>query len=146
MEREIAAYNLQPPIVSSNFDLISYWSDAAEARRDGNGNVVEGPRFPVLSALSRVYHNSVDSSTSCESERDFSALATTMSSLRRSMDPDRVEKMMFLHLNSEYISEVREVKTLLSQIKTKQAKGQLEAATAQAAGAGEMTDVVSIDD
>ena len=86
-------------------------------------------------------------STSCESERDFSALATTMSSLRRSMDPDRVEEMMFLHLNSEYISEVREVKTLLSHIRTKQAKGQVEAATAQAAGgAGEMMDVVDIDD
>ena len=57
-----------------------------------------------------------------------------------------MEKMMFLHFNSEYISEVRQVKTLLSQIKARQAKGQVEAATAQAAGAGEMMDVVDVDD
>ncbi|CAM9653025.1 unnamed protein product, partial [Sphacelaria rigidula] len=54
-------------------------------------------KFPLLPALARVYLSV--NSTSCQSERDFSVLSTTLTKLRCQTGPDRVYKMMFLRLN-----------------------------------------------
>ena len=44
--------------------------------------------------------------TSCQAERNFSSLALTFTELRASLDPETIEMLMFLKLNSDLIPEV----------------------------------------
>ncbi|CAN0100443.1 unnamed protein product, partial [Sphacelaria rigidula] len=54
-------------------------------------------KFPLLSALARVYLSV--NSINCQSERDFSASSTTLTKLRYQRGPDHVSKITFLRLN-----------------------------------------------
>ena len=54
-----------------------------------------------LALLACLYHGV--EATSCQSERNFSALAFRIAHLRSSMAPFKVEQMMFLRLNQDYI-------------------------------------------
>lgn len=105
--QQIEIYDKMPITVSRNFDLARLWKDAASPKRDSDGNVLEAPKFPLLAVFTKVYH-SVDS-TSCRSERDFSALAPTMIILRYDMTLTRVHEMMFLELNVRPIPEVAKI-------------------------------------
>lgn len=139
LDKEMVAYDNIPPCAAAHLDVIDYWRCAGKPVFDKDGVLVEGPKFPLLSALARVYL-CVDS-TSCQSERDFSIVATTLNKLRRGMDPDRVRKMMYLRLNSSRIKETKLVNTGTVKLATKQAKGRKQAAKAQEEGAGQLVNL-----
>lgn len=66
-------------------------------------------------ALVATIHAGVDSA-SCQAERNFSALSTTLDGLRAHMDPDKVEKMMLIRLNAGLIPEVRAYRAATAMI------------------------------
>lgn len=92
-------YNFFPPVIDGRtFDLISYWDVAAMPPRGVYENVLELAKLPILAMLAILHHFA--DNTSCQSESDFWALTLLMNSLRRSMNPERVETKTFLELNS----------------------------------------------
>ena len=60
--------------------------------------------MPHLALLARLYHGVV--ATSCQAERNFSALALLIGNMRSSMGAFKVEQMMFLRLNQRCIPEI----------------------------------------
>ena len=96
---------------------------------DAGGSVIEGPRFPLLSALARVYLSV--NSTSCQSERDFSILSTNLTKLRCQMSPDRVSKIMYVRLNAGRVKEVKYINAGLAKIGARQEDARRETIAAQ---------------
>lgn len=136
---EMVAYNDMPPFTTEHVDVIGFWRQAANAKVDEQGNIFEAPKLPLLSMLARVYL-SIDS-TSYQSERDLSALAGTLGQLRCSMKVDKVEKLMYLRLNSDLIPEVEAVKAGLDRLQAVKEKGRALAAAAQKDGVGEVVTI-----
>ena len=97
-------------------------------------------KFPILATLAWVYHSA--DSTSCQSERDFSALTFILNDLRHSMREDHVGMMMFLNLNQNRIPEISSLTNSQAKRNNVRAKALSLAAKAQAVGAGNVVDIV----
>ena len=67
--------------------------------------------LPYLALIARLYHGI--ESASCQSKRNFSALGFLIGSLRNSMLPAKVERIMFLQLNRLYIPEVKTLRDVI---------------------------------
>ncbi|CAN0159841.1 unnamed protein product, partial [Pylaiella littoralis] len=77
-EREFAAYMKEAAATNdAKFDLLKYWNERGVDGVDQAGNVVAPARWPHLSLLARLYAG-VDT-TSCQAERNFSALKQVLS-------------------------------------------------------------------
>ena len=61
--------------------------------------------MPFLALIARLY-NGIES-TSCQAERNFSALAFLIGHLRSTTAPGKVERLMFLRLNRLFIPTSR---------------------------------------
>mmetsp|Transcript_9871 Transcript_9871/g.29027 ORF Transcript_9871/g.29027 Transcript_9871/m.29027 type:complete len:261 (-) Transcript_9871:89-871(-) len=70
--------------------------------------------------------------TSCQAERNFSSLSLTYDELRSSLDPENIEMLMFLKLNSVLIPEVARWRETEQAFKERQQKAAAAAATAAA--------------
>ncbi|CAN0396167.1 unnamed protein product, partial [Hapterophycus canaliculatus] len=57
--------------------------------------------MPYLALLARLYHGV--EATSCQAERNFSALAHLIGQLRTNMLASKVERMLFVRLNRHVI-------------------------------------------
>ena len=64
-----------------------------------------------MALISRLYHGI--ESTSCQSKRNISALGFLIGSLRNSMLPAKVERMMFLRINRLYILKVKTLRDVI---------------------------------
>ena len=131
---------MKTAINGNGFDLLSFWDDAARPRCDSSNTVYEMAKFPILSMLARVYHSA--DSTSCQSERDFSALTFILNDLRGSMREDYIGMMMFLNLNQNRIPDMSSLNNSHAEKKNVRAKALTLAAKAQAAGAGDVVEIV----
>lgn len=60
----------------------------------------------ILALIARLYHEI--KSTTCQGERNFSALVLLIGNLRTTMAPFKVERVVFLLLNQGYIKEIKE--------------------------------------
>lgn len=138
-DKELEEYKLLPEILAGKFDLVGFWAAESKPRLDDDGNVRELAKFPILSMIARAFHSA--DTTSCQSERDFSALAVCMSNVRQSMIQDRVGMMMFLRLNSGVIPEMVWYNENMAKLKKAQSDGHVKAVKAQAAGAGEVVEI-----
>ena len=69
-------------------------------------------------------HAGVDN-TSCEAERNVSALALIASNLRSSLSPDKIKKMLFLRLNGDLIPEVGKYQREMACLKDRCLAGRL---------------------
>ena len=109
-EREFNAYMKEAaPSNSSDFDLLQYWATRSVDGIDPSGKVVVPARWPHIGLLARLYAG-VDI-TSCQAERNFSALKHTL--------PHKVEKMLLLRLNRHLIPGFAEVVRQLEALKAK---------------------------
>ena len=87
------------------FSLPGFWR-----RRDSpklsqaTGEVIEEAAMPHLALPARLYHGV--EATSCQTERNFSALALLIGNMRSSMGAFKVEQMMLLRLNQRCIPEI----------------------------------------
>ena len=61
--------------------------------------------MPFLALITRLY-NGIES-TSCQAERNFSALAFLIGHLRSTTAPGKVERLMFLRLNRLFIPDIK---------------------------------------
>ena len=137
-DKEVMEYKFLPEISGSNFDMLSFWDDAAGPSLDEDGNIRALAKFPILAIFARVFHSA--DTTSSQPERDLSAVAFCMNNLRRSMRRDRVDMMAFLKLNKGIIPEVCDYAQKLDE--KVHSDGYDKAVIAQADGAGEKVVVV----
>ena len=86
-----------------DFSLLAFWRRRNKPSAYAETGAVEAG-LSYLALITRLYHGI--ESTSCESEMNFSALGILIGSLRNSMLPAKVERMVFLRLNMLYIPDV----------------------------------------
>ena len=73
-----------------------------------------------LAFIARLYHGI--EATSCQAERNFSALDHLICDLRSSTLASKVERMMFIRLNRRLIDEVREWDAAIAHARARVAK------------------------
>ena len=98
---------------NSEFDLREYWRARAVDGLDASGKVVAPARWPHVGLVAPMFAG-IDT-TSCQAERNFSSLKLVVSDLRASLGAEKIEKILFLRLNSHLIpglgKVVRELET-----------------------------------
>ncbi|CAM9970799.1 unnamed protein product, partial [Ascophyllum nodosum] len=100
--REMAAYMKEAaPKNDSKFDFLQYWEAWGTDGVDPSGKVVVPTRWPHIGLLARLY-TGIDT-TSCQAERNFSALKKVLSDMRASTLARKTEEMLLLRLNSHLI-------------------------------------------
>ena len=76
------------------FSLPGFWRRRGSPKlSQATGEVIEEAAMPHLALIARLYHGV--EATSCQAERNFSALALLISNMRSSMGAFKVEQMMF---------------------------------------------------
>lgn len=121
VEKELRMYmaeDIQPEEV--DFSLLEFWK-------------VKSAGMPFLALIARLF-NGVES-TSCQAERNFSALAFLLGHLRSTTAPAKVERLMFLRLNRLFIPEIKALHDAVTAKKAaadrcKERVAEVEAATA----------------
>ena len=103
------------------------------------GTVTSPAEMPYLAFLARLYHGV--EATSCQAERNFSALANLIGDLRSSMLASKVERMMFIRLDKHMVDEVRDFDAAKAKAKARVAKSAKQWATAQQERANMVVDV-----
>ena len=86
--------------------------------------------MPFLACIARLYLGI--EATSCQSERNFSALAHLIGDLRSNMLAYKVERMMFIRLNRHLVDEVRALDAAVEQARARVARSAQKSAAAQA--------------
>lgn len=87
-----------------DFSLLKFWQRRSAGSTCAETGAVEAG-LPHLALIARLY-NGIES-TSCQTERNFSALSFLIGSLRSQISPNKVERLMFLRLNRLFIPEVK---------------------------------------
>ncbi|CAM9575217.1 unnamed protein product [Ectocarpus sp. 4 AP-2014] len=108
--REFTAYMQEaaaPSDPDSAFDLLDYWATRGVDGLDKSGKVVVPARRPHVGLLARLYAG-IDT-TSCQAERNFSALKLVLSDMRAGILPHNIEMMLLLRLNRHLIPGFKEV-------------------------------------
>ena len=120
--REVLVYLAeQGQLDVDGFNLLEFWN-----RRDTDSvcpttsTVTSPAEMPYLAFIARLYHGV--EATSCQAERNFSALAHLIGDLRSSMLASKVERMMFIRLNRHLIDEFRELDAAVAQARAGVAK------------------------
>ena len=91
---------------ADEFDVLAFWRKKAQPVTV-DGVVVAPAEFPLLARVACQYLG-IDS-TSCQPERNFSALSLTLERLRTVLASWKIEMMMFLRLNRHIIPEFAKV-------------------------------------
>ena len=135
VERELRMYLAEDPAEEEyDFSLLEFWQRRSKPRTCAETGEVE-PGLPHLALIARLFHGI--ESTSCQAERNFSALAFLIGSLRSSMLPGKVERLMFLRLNRLYIPEVKALHDAVEANKAAAARCQEKVAQVEAEAAGD---------
>ncbi|CAB1111165.1 unnamed protein product [Ectocarpus sp. CCAP 1310/34] len=132
IEREVLVYLAEQPQVDvDGFNLVGFWN-----RRGTNsvcpttGKVTAPAEMPYLAFIARL-HLGIEA-TSCQAERNFSALAHLIGTLRCNMLARKVERMMLIRLNRHLLAEVRALDAAVAQARAMAAKSARESGIAQA--------------
>ena len=100
--RDMVAYMKEAaPKNDSKFDFLQYWEARGTDGVDPSGKVVVPARWPLIGLLARLYEDVV--TTSCQAERNFSALKQALSDMRAGILAHKTEKMLLLRLNRHVI-------------------------------------------
>eukprot|EP00904_Undaria_pinnatifida_P011822 jgi/Undpi1/7770/HiC_scaffold_23.g10243.m1 len=93
-----------PTPEEDNSSLLEFWLRRSKATTCAETGEVEA-RLPYLAPNTRMHHGI--NTTSCQAVRNFSALAFLIGTMRSSMLPGKVERMMFLRLNRLVIPDIK---------------------------------------
>ena len=112
-----------PPAANSHdFDLLNAWKSYATDGVDAKtGKVVTPARLSHIGLLARL-HLGIDA-TSCQAERNFSALSALLSDLQSNLGRRKVEMMMLLKLNQQLIPGLADVLQQVADLKDATAAG-----------------------
>ena len=129
--REVLVYLAeQEQMDVDDFDLFGFWNRrGSDSVCPTTGKVTSPAEMPYLSFIARLFHGV--EATSCQAERNFSALAHLIGDLRSSMLAGKVEQMMFIWLNRHFVNEVRELDAAVEQARARVAKSAQKSVAAQ---------------
>ena len=103
------------------FNLLGFWNRRGTDSVCPTTSTVTSPsEMSYLALIARLYRGIEP--TSCQAERNFSALAHLIGDLRSGMLASKVERMMFIRLNRHLIDEVRELDAAVAQARARVAK------------------------
>ena len=122
-EREFEDYMKMPPAANSHdFDLLNAWKSSATDGVDAKtGKVITPARLPHIGLLARL-HLGIDA-TSCQAERNFSALSALLCDLQSNLGRRKVEMMTLLKLNQQLIPGLADVLQQVADLKDATAAG-----------------------
>ena len=103
------------PKNDSKFDFLQYWEARGTDGVDPPGKVVAPARWLHIGLLARLYAG-IDT-TSCQADRNFSALKQVLSVMRAGTLAHKTEKMMLLTLNKHLIPGFARVEQELEALK-----------------------------
>ena len=130
--REVLVYlaEARHPDVDS-FNLLGFWNrQGTDSLCPTTGKVISPAEIPFLACIARLYLGI--EATSCQSERNFSALAHLIGDLRSNMLAYKVERMMFIRLNRHLVDEVRALDAAVEQARARVPRSAQKSAAAQA--------------
>ena len=81
-----------------------WWRRGSPKLSQATGGVIEEAAMPHLALVARLYYGV--EATSCQAERNFSALALLIGNMRSSMGAFKMEQMMFFRLNQRCIPKI----------------------------------------
>ena len=123
-----------------SFNLLGFWSRRGTDSACPTTDTVTSPaEMPYLALLARLYHGV--EATSCQAERNFSALANLVGDLRSNLLASKVEHMMFIQLNKHMVDEVRYLDAAKAKEKARVTKSAKQSATAQQERSNMVVDV-----
>ena len=94
-----------PHLEKNDFSLFEFWLRRSKASTCAEAGEVEAG-LPYLALIAWLYHGI--ESTSCQAERNFSAVSFLIGSLRSSISPGKLEPLViFLRLKKLFIPEVK---------------------------------------
>lgn len=136
VRKELAMYlaeKVEPE--EDDFSLLGFWLRKSSATTcEETGEVIAPAPMPHLALIARLYHGI--ESTSCQAERNFSALSLLIGNLRTTMAPFKVERFMFIRLNQHLIPEIRELTAVTNAQRAKAVDRAKKTAAVQEAVAG----------
>ncbi|CAN0294058.1 unnamed protein product, partial [Ectocarpus sp. 4 AP-2014] len=97
-----------------DFNLLGFWNRRGTDSVSPTTEHVTAPaEMPYLSFIARL-HLGIEA-TSCQAERNFSALAHLIGNLRCNMLAAKVERMMLIRLNRHLLAEVHALDAAVEQ-------------------------------
>ena len=93
-----------------DFSLYLYWKEKANPKLDKDGKTLAPAVWPKLAKFAARYVSF--QATSCDAERNFSALSDLLADKRSSLRPSTVEKCMLLRLNRDLLPGFAELAAL----------------------------------
>lgn len=131
IEREMLVYLAeQAQLDVDGFDLLGFWNRrGTDSVCPTTGKVTAPADMPYLAFIARL-HLGIEA-TSCQAERNFSALAHLIGDLRCNMLPRKVERMMMVRLNRHLLAEVRAFDAAVAQTRAMAAKSAEDSVVAQ---------------
>ena len=133
ISRELLVYLAEPyQIDVHGFNLLGFWNRRGTDSACPTSTVTTPAEMPYLAFLTRLYHGV--EATSCQAERNFSALANLIGDLRSSMLASKVER-------KHMVDEVRDFDAAKAKAKARVAKSARQWATAQQKRANMVVDV-----
>ena len=119
-----------PHLEENDFSLLQFWLRRSKGGTCAETGEVEAG-LPFLALIARLY-NGIES-TSCQAERNFSALCFLIGSLRNSISPGKVKRLIFLWLNRLFIPEIKALHDAIEANKAAAARCKGKAASVEGA-------------
>ena len=122
------------------FSLPEFWRPRGSPKlSQATDEVIEEAATPHLALLACLYHGV--EATSCQAERNFSALALLIGNMRLSMGVFKVEQMMFLRLNQRCIPEIAAYNRVIDRQQARRNQCREDTDKAQNEGAGDLIEI-----
>ena len=103
------------------------------------GEVIEEAVRPHLALFARLHHGI--EATSCQAERNLSALALLIGNMRSCMGAFKVEQVMFLRLNQRCIPEIAAYNRVIDRQQARRNQYKEDTDKAQNEGAGDLIEI-----
>ncbi|CAB1113065.1 unnamed protein product [Ectocarpus sp. CCAP 1310/34] len=141
IEREVLVYLAETEQVEvDDFNVLGFWNRrGTDSVCSTTGNVTSPAEMPYLAFIARLFLG-IEAS-SCQAERNFSALSHLIGHLRCNMLSRKVERMMLIRLNRHLVDEVRELDAAVSLARAKAAKSAQKSVACQEERANKSIDL-----
>ncbi|CAM9594131.1 unnamed protein product, partial [Ectocarpus sp. 6 AP-2014] len=123
-----------------DFKVLGFWNRrGTDSVCATTGNVTSPAEMPYLAFIARLYLGI--EATSCQAERNFSALSHLIGHLRRNILSRKVERVMLTRLNRHLVDEVRELDDAVALARARAAKSAQKSVACQEERANKSIDL-----
>ena len=122
------------------FSLSGFWRRRGSPKlSQATREVIEEAAMPHLALLARLYHGV--EATSCQTERNFSALALLIGNMRSSIGAFKVEQMMLFRLNQRGVPEIAAYNRVIDRQQARRNQCREDTDKAQNEGADDLIEI-----